>query len=113
MTTPAQREHIHRERAIIRPILLPATDAAGHLIQTQCRLFGLALVNSDAANVAAFELFDGGDAGGVPVLPGNIPAASSVRVWFGPHGIDCQGGLFHTSALTVSGVVWLEHLPRD
>ena len=60
-----------------------------------------------AAVASAISLYDGENTGGLFIAGGPVPAATGLRMWFGPHGLDLQHGLAHSSPAGVSGVAWV------
>lgn len=96
--------------ALVVPVGSSAGARRGRVSTGPGALVGWALRNTDAANPATVELFDGTDADtGSLVAPIELAAGESPPpTWFGPGGLNIARGLFlNVAAGAVDGAVYL------
>lgn len=83
-------------------VLLPNTQSSGQVFGPNCKLMGVGLYNS-AGVAVALRLYNGTSANAQEVLPTGLPGGIFLStVWFGPGGIDCDGGIWWAGALTAT-----------
>lgn len=81
-------------------VLLPNTQASGQVFGPDCKLMGYSLYNS-AGVAVVLRLYNGVSASAQEVLVTGLPGGIYLTAqWFGPGGIDCDGGIWWAGALT-------------
>lgn len=85
-----------------------ALGVAGKSIVTgDVYLAGWSIRETTGAAIATVQLFDGNDAGGVPVAEIGIAAGLSSNHSFGGHLLVCRNGLFvNVLAGAIAGSLW-------
>jgi hypothetical protein len=91
--------------AKVLPILTTTTDVA--LAGGLWVVRGWAFKNTDGANPASVELYDGTGTNGALIVPVDLLAGESTRDWLSGSGIAAESGLYlHVAAGSVEGSVW-------
>lgn len=95
--------------SMVVPKTLTGTTADESVLDVPCTLFGWSLRESAAtAAVATVLIRNGTDATGDIVCPIELNGDESTTMWFGPHGIRMDTGIFFDRvAGTITGSVFV------